>query len=84
MSDISFSFPIWVIVAFLLAYALPVTTIILAVLVFAWLAGNRRGTPRGTRSVALDIAILVIGLLWLIGMGGWVWVAIHWLGDWLD
>jgi len=83
MSDIGFSFPIWVIFAFFLAYALPVTTIILAVLVFARFSGRPRGTRRGARSLALDIAILVIGTLWLIGLAGWVWFGVDWLGDWL-
>jgi hypothetical protein len=83
MSDISFEFSIWVIVPFFLAYALPLTTIILVVLVAAWLSRRQRGAPRGARSLALDIVLVVTGVLWLIGIGGWVWVGTVWIGDWL-
>jgi hypothetical protein len=83
MSDISFEFPIWVIVPFFLAYALPLTTIILVVLLAAWLSRRQRAAPRGARSLAFDIALVVAGVLWLIGIGGWVWVGIAWIGDWL-
>jgi hypothetical protein len=80
MSDIGINFPIWAIAAFLLAYALPVTTIILATLVFVRVSRHRRDTARGARSLALDIAILVLGILWLIGTGGWVLFGIDQFG----
>jgi hypothetical protein len=84
MSDISFDFPIWVTVPFFLAYALPLTTIILVVvLVAAWLSRRQRAAPRGARSLALDVALVVTGVLWFIGIGGWVWVGIARIGDWL-
>jgi hypothetical protein len=47
MSDINIDFPIWVFVGLILAYALPVTTALLAPLVFARVFGGRRGTGRG-------------------------------------
>jgi hypothetical protein len=80
MSDIGIDFPIWLIAALALAYALPMTTIILAALVFASLWRRRTGLARIGRSVALDLAIVVMSVLWLAGLCGWVWFGIDWLG----
>jgi len=82
MSDINIDFPIWVFAGLILAYALPVTTALLAPLVFARVFGGRQGTGRGARSLALDVAILVLAPPWLIGVVGWVWFGIDWLGGW--
>jgi len=63
-----------------MAYALPVMTIILAALVFARLWRRRAGLSPTKGSVALDIAIIVVGMLWLVGIYGWLWFGIDWLG----
>jgi len=70
MSDINIDFPIWVFAGLILAYALPVTTALLAPLVVARGFGGRQGTGWGARSLALDVAILVLAPPWLIGVVG--------------
>jgi len=47
MSDIGIDFPIWVFVGLILAYALPVTTALLAPLVFARVSASGEGRGGG-------------------------------------
>jgi hypothetical protein len=69
MSDISISFPPWMIAWFLLGEATPFITLVLIILVAAFFFGRGTGHIRRVRWLKWTLAI--VGGLWLVGISFW-------------
>jgi hypothetical protein len=67
VSDIGIVFPVWFTVGFVLLFALPVTTAVLAGLGIAWRRIRRRDSAR--RLTALKWSVMAVAPFWLAGLG---------------